>query len=96
MIARLQLFYGGDPMVWLRCPVGVLNSYARYVEKLQAGESLTWVQRLLIGSGSVKKTDSQRQINRWSREATEGSVKRAAITEEERRELARGMGIQVV
>lgn len=95
MIARLQRFYGGDPLAWLRMPLVVLRSYVDNITPLRSGENLDATTVAALGSGHVKQSDIDRQVARWQHAAYGVSRVVKPASEEERVLLIQAAGIGV-
>lgn len=89
MIARLQTFYGGRPMDWLRMPLCVLRAYLKMLPRLRAERSLEGVSVALVASGNMKKGDAQDLIGEWQNAAQDGKPRRALTNEQRRDQAAR-------
>lgn len=50
VVARLQRFYGGDPLRWFEMPVFYIRSFLHAMDELDAEDSLA---QIVIGSASV-------------------------------------------
>jgi hypothetical protein len=70
LIARLQRFYGGDPMAWLNMPGEVLRAYATNLAKIQAGEALASITYARIADAGTMKLTSARQAAQRLEKAT--------------------------
>lgn len=89
MIARLQVFYGGRPMDWLRMPLCVLRSYLRMLPRLRAERALEGVSVALVASGNMRKGDAQDLIGEWQAAAQDGAPRRAQTDAQRRDQAAR-------
>lgn len=78
--------------------MNLLQAFVQQVVVIEAAESLRHVTEFAIGSGGVKKSDSDRVIGEWRREATRGETRRAEIRRGDHGTFLRdaaAMGIEV-
>lgn len=95
MIPGLQKLYGGDPMAWFRMPISVLRAYMEMAPRLLADGWLQGVAVTMVGTGSMRKADSQRMLGRWQRIAG-GTARAERLSEPDKVEAMKALGITVV
>lgn len=93
MIPRLQRFYGN--IDWLNIPSKIVNAYAAMMPILEAEEQLTMINNVGVGTGSMKKEDSERIMRELIGLANSRKQKRESNTVTKLMMLS-NMGIQVV
>lgn len=54
VVARLQRFYGGEPLSWYRLPLGRLRAYMELIAPLEASEGLTTHAVTAAATGNLK------------------------------------------
>jgi len=56
--------------------MNLLQAFVQRLTGIEAAESLRHVTEVAIGSGTVKKGDSDRVIGEWQRDAERGATRR--------------------
>lgn len=76
-------FYAGvDPMRWLEMPLPIVQACIREMGRLEAQESLLERDRISVGMGSLKPSQSRDIQNRWLRNLQRDESKRPASAAE--------------
>lgn len=96
MIARLQSHYGGSPKGWLHLPLAALDAYIQMLPRVMAEASLTRVDEVGVGTGSMKPAHSRDILRTW-RKLARGSYSGAVSdqSKEERHASIAAAGIVV-
>ena len=71
--ARLQRFYGGDPLAWEDMPLIRLKEFADAMPIIMAEERLAYIMDTAVGSGAARKGTGSPHIRKLDREASRGS-----------------------
>ncbi len=77
-VARLQRFYGGDPMAWFH-PMQQkrLQGFIDAMPVIMAEERLAYIMDTAVGSGAAQKGAGPRHIRTLERDARKGESRRA-------------------
>lgn len=94
---RLVRFYGGSPLDWwARIPLGLIRPCVESLPGLMAEESFLEVERIALGSGTLKKDDSQRIVERWQNALTAGEDAPKGKTMSDQELASMGLGVRKV
>jgi len=95
VIARLQAYYGGDPMTWLRVPTGILHAYVAMLPRLKNEDRMSDAEVIAVGTGTMDKNDRKRVLREWSDAAQGDTRETTKPTAEERVMMMEAVGIHV-
>lgn len=94
IVARLQRFYGGEPLTWYRLPLGKLRTYMEFIAPLEASEGLTAHAVTAAATGNLKSSAADSLLADLRRTAR-SVLHTARARKPQSLDQLRGMGVAV-
>ena len=96
LIARLQRFYGGEPLAWWDMPALRLKGFIDAMPAIIADERGALITDTAVGTGNVKKGFAAKHINQIRRDAAKGGGKQRLPQGKMKNATLEAMGIEAV
>jgi hypothetical protein len=86
--------YGGTPEEWVGRPGWMVDMFLRMIDKISAERYINICNAVMIGAGTMEKSDRMRIIAKWSAAIRSGEVKRK-LNKEQAAVMLASIGIGV-